>query len=93
MKNHDENKDINILIRNKVYVNVGQKTIKAPKDRPIGNRLWGRIDFLTNYKGYHFIWDNSIVDNSNNNEDSEKKKNLRSKKENKHFKNNVKMYS
>lgn len=87
-KIHDENQDVMRLSRNKIQVNQGTKTIKAPKGTIIGNKSWGRIDFLCHYKGYHFIWDNSVIDNSSY-EDSDKKKNLRSiKKESKYIKNN-----
>lgn len=87
-KQHDENQDVRILSRNRIYVNQGQKLIKAPKDTPIGIRAWGRIDYLCHYCAYHFIWDNSAIVDRSNYEDSDKKKDLRSiKKESKHIKN------
>lgn len=74
-KLHDENKDIQLLKRI-CYVNVGSKTIQAPKSTIIGNKSWGRIDFLCHYKGYHFVWDNgTVIDKSSY--DSDEKKNLR----------------
>lgn len=58
-KKHDENKDIRLIskIAKIDYVN---KTIQTSKSTIIGNRSWGRIDFLTHYCGYTFIWNNSI---------------------------------
>ena len=79
MKNHDENKDIQLLKRI-CYVNQGQKLIQAPKSATIGIRSWGRIDFLVHHKGYHFIWDNGAIVDKSFYEDSDKKKNLRAAK-------------
>lgn len=57
MKNHDESKDVRILSR-KMKIDTHNKTIQASKSTIIGNTSWGRIDFLTHYCGYHFIWNN-----------------------------------
>lgn len=76
MRNHDENKDINCLKRI-CYVNVGSKTIQAPKSTIIGIKSWARIDFLCHHKGYHFVWDNGAVIDKSSYDDSDKKKNLR----------------
>lgn len=78
-KNHDENQDVNILKR-KIFVNQGTKTIKAAKDANIGIKSWGRIDYLVNYCGYHFIWENGIILDKTTNDDSDKKKNYRNTK-------------
>ena len=78
-KTHDENQDVRILMR-KVYVNVGQKTIRAPKGAIIGNKSWGRIDYLCHYCGYHFIWDNSATITKDNYEDADKKSTLHNAK-------------
>lgn len=75
-KKHDENKDVRLLSR-KVKVDVYNKTISASKSTIIGNRSWGRIDYLVNYCGYHFYWDNSAIVvpimNNYNNERKDKK--------------------
>lgn len=76
MKNHDENKDIQLL-KKSCYVNSGTKTIQAPKSAIIGIKTWGRIDFLVHHKGYHFIWNNDTVVDESSYENSDKKKNLR----------------
>ena len=59
MRNHDENKDIR-LVSAKVKVDFSNKTLQAPKSAIIGIRTWGRIDYLCNYCGWTFIWNNSI---------------------------------
>lgn len=59
MKKHDENKDVHILSKF-VKIDSRNKTIRASKDTCIGIRLWGRIDFLTKYRGYFFWWDNTV---------------------------------
>lgn len=79
MKNHDENKDINCLKRI-CYVNVGTKTIQAPKNTIIGIKSWARIDYLVHYCKYHFIWNNDTIVDKFSYEDSDKKKNLRATK-------------
>ena len=55
---HDENKDLRCVARI-AKINLGDKTIQASKSATIGIHMWGRIDFLTNYCGWHFIWNNS----------------------------------
>ena len=58
-KKHDENKDLRLISRI-AKIDYSTKTIEAPKSTVIGIRSWGRIDFLTNYCGYVFLWNNSI---------------------------------
>lgn len=58
MVKHDENKDLKLFSRIG-KVNTVTKTLKASKSQVIGIRMWGRIDFLTHYCGYVFIWDNT----------------------------------
>lgn len=76
MAKHDENKDVRLVSRI-AKVNTVNKTIKAPKGTLIGIRSWGRIDYLTNYCGYVFIWDNTVKVNifSNDTETSSKSSN------------------
>ena len=81
MVKHDENKDLRLFSRIG-KVNIVSKTLKASKNQLIGIRMWGRIDFLTHYCGYTFIWDNSAgvgistldTDNSINKRDFKKAK-------------------
>ena len=76
-KKHDENKDLSCFSR-VGKINYSDKTLRASKSAIIGIRLWGRIDFLTHYCGWIFIWDNTAgVGGYYDNEDkTEKVKNL-----------------
>lgn len=58
-KKHDEVKDLRLLSR-KCRIDFVNKTISASKTTIIGNNSWGRIDFLTHYCGWHFIYNNEI---------------------------------
>ena len=60
-KKHDENQDVYILTKECKLVINGKKTIYGSKNQVIGNKAWGRIDYLTKYCGYVFIWDNTLV--------------------------------
>jgi len=55
---HDENKDLRSFSRIG-KVNPGDKTLRASKNATIGIHMWGKIDFLTRYCGWYFVWDNS----------------------------------
>ena len=78
-KKHDENKDLRLISRI-AKIDYSTKTIQAPKTAIIGIKSWGRIDFLTHYCGWHFIWNNNATpvyiqnsDDSNNNDVVKKK--------------------
>lgn len=58
-KKHDESKDIRLISRI-AKIDYSNRTIQAPKTSIIGNRSWGRIDFLTHYCGWTFLWNNSV---------------------------------
>lgn len=58
-KNHDENKDLRLVSRI-AKIDYSNKTIQAPKSAIIGNKTWGRIDYLCHYCGWTFIWNNSV---------------------------------
>ena len=70
-KLHDENKDLRLISRI-AKVDYHDKTIQAPKSAIIGNKSWGRIDFLRHYCGWTFIWNNDVhitgryIDNDSN---------------------------
>uniref|UniRef100_A0AAU8MH29 Uncharacterized protein n=1 Tax=Geladintestivirus 5 TaxID=3233137 RepID=A0AAU8MH29_9CAUD len=57
-KKHDENKDLRSVSRI-CKVNSFDKTLRVSKNAIIGIHMWGRIDFLTHYCGWTFIWDNT----------------------------------
>ena len=78
MTKHDENKDLRSFSRIG-KVNPGDKTLSASKNATIGIHMWGKIDFLTHYCGWHLIWDNSAgvgitKPDDNSNSDSTNKK-------------------
>ena len=57
-KKHDENKDLRCFSR-VGKINYSDKILRASKNVTIGIHMWGRIDFLTHYCGWTFIWDNT----------------------------------
>lgn len=57
---HDESTDVRLLSRI-AKINPGLKTIIIPTSIPIGNRRWGRIDFLTHYCGYHLVRPDGVI--------------------------------
>lgn len=80
-KLHDENKDLRLVSR-KAKIDYANKTISAPKSALIGNKTWGRIDYLTKYCGWFFIWNNDvhIFNKSTSDNDDVKKKRREAKK-------------
>ena len=78
-KRHDENKCLRSFKRIG-RIDMYDKILQAPKNAVIGIHLWGKIDYLTKYCGWHFIWNNSATpayvqssDDSNNNDVVKKK--------------------
>lgn len=49
---HDEANDVRLLSK-VVKINPATKTIVLPTNAIIGNKRWGRIDYLCHYCGYH----------------------------------------
>ena len=78
-KKHDENQDVRILSK-RFKVNEAQKLIHASHSQIIGNKTWGRIDFLTHYCGYTLVWGDTFLVNQGNYSNSDKKKELRDAK-------------
>lgn len=58
-KKHDENKDLRLISRI-ANIDFANKTIEASKSTIIGNTSWGRIDYLTHYCGWVFVWNNKV---------------------------------
>lgn len=57
-KKHVEGDDVRILTRvGRVKVNEEKKTLRMSKDAVVGIRTWGRIDFLTNHRGWSLVKD------------------------------------
>ena len=81
---HDENKDLRSLAKI-AKINHSDRTIQCPKNTVIGIHRWGKIDFLTKYCGWRFIWNNSagvgyIGDNVDNTSSREIKKQAKAPK-------------
>lgn len=57
MAKHDENKDLRSFSRIG-KVSPGDKTLRASKNATIGIHMWGKIDYLIHYCGWHFVWNN-----------------------------------
>lgn len=83
-KKHDENKDLRSVSR-VARINFGDKTIQAAKSATIGIHMWGKIDYLTKYCGWHFYWNNGAGTGGYNisSDDSNKKNYREMKKANK----------
>ena len=57
-KKHEEVNDARNLARDgRVRVNEEQKSLRRSKDTVIGIKTWGRIDFLTNHRGWTLVSD------------------------------------
>lgn len=69
---HDENKDVRLLSKI-AKVNPATKSIVIRRDQIIGNRRWGRIDFLCNHRGYHLVREDGVVANISVNDDRKDK--------------------
>ena len=79
MKHYDESKVLNSVGR-RCKIDYSNKSIQAPKNTIIGIHMWGKIDFLTNYCDWHFVWTapkpqfNDKTDSSNSRELKREKK-------------------
>ena len=85
---HDENKDVRLLSKI-AKINQGNKSIIIRRDQVIGNKRWGRIDFLCHYCGYHLVREDGVIVNNAVNDD---RKDKRKKDELKKKKSNKRMY-
>ena len=77
MAKHDENKDLRLVSR-VAKVDFSNKTIQTSKSTIIGIRTWGRIDYLVNYCGWFFCFNNDVnvhyIPNSDINKDNKRKR-------------------
>lgn len=84
MKKHDENKDVRLLSQIG-KINPITKTISIPRSINIGNRRWGRIDYLVNHLKYVLVREGSVVtftSNSSNKSYNDIKKQKQERKHN-----------
>jgi len=80
---HDENKDVRLLSKI-AKINQGTKSITIRRDQIIGNKRWGRIDFLCHYCGYHLVREDGVVATTVVEKENKRKKDeLKKKKLNK----------
>lgn len=77
-KRHDENKDLSLVSRI-AKIDYSNKTIQAPKSAIIGNKTLGRIDYLTHYCGWTFLWNNDVHISERNFSDNDNIKNHKRK--------------
>lgn len=66
---HDERRDAQILSK-KCKVDVITKTITASHSTQLGNKSWGRIDFLT-HCGWTFMYGNTEINKKTYDDDKE----------------------
>ena len=83
-KRHDENKCLRSF-RRIGRIDFYNKTLQASKSAIIGIHLWGKIDYLTKYCGWHFVWNNNAVSSYNQfNSDSNSDINVKKKSKKEH---------
>ena len=84
MAKHDENKDLRSFSRIG-KVDYSDNTLQCAKSATIGIHMWGKIDFLTKYCGWHFVWNNNAVSSYNQfNSDSNSDVNVKKKSKKEH---------
>lgn len=84
MAKHDENKDLRSFSRIG-KVDYSNKTLQCAKSAIIGIHMWGKIDFLTKYCGWHFVWNNNAGNSYNQfNSDSNSDVNTKKKAKKEH---------
>jgi len=59
MAKHDESRDLRSVSRI-ARVDYSNKSIQASKSATIGIHMWGKLDYLTKYCGWHFFWNNDV---------------------------------
>ena len=71
MAKHDESKDLRSI--SKIgKVSYSNNTITLNRSSIIGIKMWGKLDFLRNYRGWHIIWDNHLIVNKSDNNNYDK---------------------
>ena len=57
---HDEAKDVRLLSK-VTKINPATKVITINRNQIIGNKRWGRLDFLCNYCGYRVVYSDGVI--------------------------------
>lgn len=63
MKKHDEVQVVNQLQRRKFSINPVTKKIGISRTMIIGNKTWGKLDFLVHYCGYYIVYGDGTLIN------------------------------
>lgn len=85
MKKHDENKDLRAFARIG-RVDYSNQTLQCSKSAIIGIHMWGKIDYLTHYCGWYFVYNNSVGVGISNIDSDSKKNNKEAKRASKEHK-------
>ena len=75
---HDEANDVRLLSK-VTKINPATKVITINRNQIIGNKRWGRLDFLCNYCGYRVVYSDGVIammikDNVDERQKKEKKR-------------------
>ena len=57
---HDEAKDVRLLSRI-CKINPATRVITINRSQIIGNKRWGRLDYLCNYCGYRVVYSDGVI--------------------------------
>lgn len=70
---HDEAKDVRLLSK-VTKINPATKVITINRNQIIGNKRWGRLDFLCNYCGYRVVYSDGVIAMMNKDDVDERQK-------------------
>lgn len=79
---HDEAKDVRLLSK-VCKINPATKVITINRSQIIGNKRWGRLDFLCHYCGYRVVYNDGVIAAMNKSDDSDKREEKEKKRLNK----------
>ena len=79
---HDKAKDVRLLSK-VCKINPATKVITINRSQIIGNKRWGRLDFLCNYCGYRVVYSDGVIAAMNKSDDSDKREKKEKKRLNK----------
>lgn len=71
MRKHDESKDLKSVSRIGRVISYNN-TIELSKGATIGIKMWGKLDFLTKYRHWRIIWNNTVKGNASTLENVER---------------------
>jgi hypothetical protein len=59
-KRHEEERDLRSVSKI-AKVHQGQKVIEISKSQLVGIKMWGKLDYLTKYKGWYLVFTNAAA--------------------------------